>query len=1428
AEFVKHLNKNKNVLHAKPIYFEKTGNPAEGDDLAVEVAIQYNDGYDEKVFSFANNINTVDGGTHLSGFRSALSKAISRYAQTANLLKDFKGGLSGDDAREGLVAVISVKIPQPQFEGQTKGKLNSDVKGAVDSFLYERIMSHFEENPSIAKQIVSKAVEAARAREAARKAREIVRKGALNSMNLPGKLADCSEKDPAVCELYIVEGDSAGGCFSGDTRVALADGRAIRFKDLVAEQEAGKEHFCYTIRKDGKIGLERIRNARVTKRNAEVVRLTLDTGETITCTPDHRFMLRDGTYKPAAELTPDDSLMPLYQQYAINPNTFQIRFGSAPTGQNVRARRSAPGKEVDFVKPQRGEMWGSICRPVGVCSAHTTIPGALRRALTSCPVGAEEYRNTAYRLKAHYRSAVAALNTLDAGTVEMRSAGDVGKARPNTSLHDQQLARLSAEVSANPRVTGIQHLSERMDVYDLEVPGTHNFALATGVFVHNSAKQGRDRRTQAILPLKGKILNVEKARFDKMLGHSEIKTLITAMGCGIGKDDFDIEKLRYHKVILMSVAGDEPTLVADEAGRAELVEIGRFIDDCFEGRRVASRYQVISFDPVTKATRFRPLKAVIRHSHDEAMYRITTRYNRSIKVTASHSVFVFADGEVTLKKGNEVKPGDLLVAPRRLPRPAESPTRIDLLAAFMQAGVMDALYVKGEDVRRIAAGRVMARIKRPDLWGESRVELTPEQWEKLKERRQAAGLSQTQVARSIGVRQPITVSHWERGVNRLIESQFKGYLRVIGWRDEVEYDLAPSKIDALLGQDDDSGNARWREVSPYKPLADFTPGEFAALGDEVQIVPRAHSDKAFGRYLSVTRELMWFLGWYLAEGTLSAHQVSLNIGRKDEPFVAELTEAIEKTFGEHARCYHDPASEGVKLYFHSVSAARLLRAWGLDGRAHQKRLPEIVLSLPRELQMAFLEGYFLGDGTTTGQNISFTTNSPALKDGLLYLLGQLGLLATTTRMAPQTAPEASVQTRHDYFTISLCGKEQLAACREIWHRHNNAPKVHAHLARPARQAQRFTAISDDLIGLEILSTEEVAPIGEFVYDFSVEGDENFVAGAGGLCTHNTDADVDGSHIRTLLLTFFYRQMPQLLEHKVERQNEAGETETEIRSYVYIAQPPLYKIKKGKTERYIKDEREMTRYLMRKATEDVLVTVKKTGERIEGKDLTALLERLTEFNGYYVKLERRLHDRKIVDTVLEAFSGKKGLLQKEGRKLHDIFADEALLGKVEAALAEAGFKTNMTSDEEHGLSTIEVQGVGNNGSDALIDWELATHVEFQRAVELYKSFAPISQPPFVIKEGTVEIEVASRDEMLDHILSAAKKDLHIQRYKGLGEMNPEQLWETTMDPEKRTLLQVKVDDVVETDEIFTVLMGDQVEPRRRFIEDNALDVKNLDI
>jgi DNA gyrase subunit B len=207
AEFIKHLNRGKQVLHDKPIYME-----AEKGALVMEIALQYNDAYSETVFSFANNINTVDGGTHLSGFRTALTRTINAAGTQLGLFKDKSEGLSGDDVREGLVAVVSVKLPQPQFEGQTKGKLNSDIAGQVQAFVNERLGAFLEQNPPVARKIINKAIDAMRAREAARKARDLTRrKGALDGGGLPGKLADCSERRPEMCELYLVEGESAGG-----------------------------------------------------------------------------------------------------------------------------------------------------------------------------------------------------------------------------------------------------------------------------------------------------------------------------------------------------------------------------------------------------------------------------------------------------------------------------------------------------------------------------------------------------------------------------------------------------------------------------------------------------------------------------------------------------------------------------------------------------------------------------------------------------------------------------------------------------------------------------------------------------------------------------------------------------------------------------------------------------------------------------------------------------------------------------------------------------------------------------------------------------------------------------------------------------------------------------------------------------------------
>ena len=575
AEFIQHLNKGKNVLHDKPIYFEGEREVPNG-TLAMEVALQYNDSYSESVFSFANNINTVDGGSHLSGFRSALTRTINAAAQSAGLFKDVKENLSGDDVREGLTAVVSVKLPQPQFEGQTKGKLNSDIQGYVVQLVNEKLGEYFDKNPSVMRKIVSKAIDAARAREAARKARDLTRrKGALDSGGLPGKLADCQERDPERCELFLVEGESAGG----------------------------------------------------------------------------------------------------------------------------------------------------------------------------------------------------------------------------------------------------------------------------------TAKGGRDRRYQAILPLRGKILNVEKARYDKMLGHEEIRAMITAIGTGIGKDDFDPTKLRYGKIIIM-----------------------------------------------------------------------------------------------------------------------------------------------------------------------------------------------------------------------------------------------------------------------------------------------------------------------------------------------------------------------------------------------------------------------------------------------------------------------------------------------------------------------------------------------------------------------TDADVDGSHIRTLLLTFFFRHMQELIK----------------RGNIFVAQPPLYRIKRGKREKYIKDDKEFTNEILGRAIENLKVELADKSV-LEGKELLNYLKQLDEFQVTWRRLERRLRDSRVVEILARA---ELAIDTKAD------FTNEANLQPVHAALKALKIETELKSEEEHSAWMVTFKDPTN--AERAIDTELSTQPEYRRLRSMARQTAKFSKPPFtVIKENSRETLASWRD-LLAHVKSEGTREVNVQRYKGLGEMNAEQLWETTMNIETRTLLKINLEDLVQSDQIFTTLMGEDVENRRKFIEDNALDVRNLDV
>jgi len=720
VSYVDYLNRDEEAKHGHIFYVSK-----EHQEILVEVALQYtNDiqGYEE---SFANNIHTGEGGMHLTGFRTALTRTLNDYARKNGFLKNSDDKLSGDDVREGLTTVVSVKLREPQFEGQTKARLgNPEARTAVEAVMAEGLEEFLEKNPQDAKAIMEKCFLAAKARKAAKAAREtVIRKGILEGLALPGKLADCSNRDPEESELFLVEGDSAAGCFSSDTKIALIDGRELDFKELAKEEKQKKKNYCYTIKKDGSIGIEQIKNIRKTRKNTKVIKVILDNNEEITCTPDHLFMLRGGKYKMAKDLNKKDSLMPLYRKLSKrekritikgyemvwNPNPVKLKHEWIFTHllsdeYNLRngvyfEKNGSHKHHVDFnklnnnpdnIKRMHGEEHMAYHRQMLKFTLHRDDIKQLTKKIHQSPEYREKIRaimstskmrrmlsrrskklweNEEYkrymtkkflefynnspeyrkrnrellnkaqkeywseeknrkkqsrRVKKYFKlhpdekeklSLIAkkqwqnpelltwrSEKTKEQWTEEFRKTrkkalkktyykktvqflkevyeryGNLEKYdHLRIKTRDKSLLRFStfcdryfkgdkkyvlkAVKKYNHKIKKIVKIREKMDVYDLEVEGTHNFALASGVFVHNSSKQGRDRRFQAILPLRGKILNVEKARLDRVLSSKEIKAIIIALGAAIS-EEFDLDKIRYHRIIIACDADSDGNHIA--------------------------------------------------------------------------------------------------------------------------------------------------------------------------------------------------------------------------------------------------------------------------------------------------------------------------------------------------------------------------------------------------------------------------------------------------------------------------------------------------------------------------------------------------------------------------------------------------------------------------------------------------------------------------------------------------------------------------------------------------------------------------------------------------------------------------------------------------------------------------------------------------
>jgi len=1144
-DFVRHLNENKDSLHRKVVFFE-----GEEDAGQVEVAMQWNSSYQESIFSFANNINTHEGGTHLSGFRSALTRTLNAYARGRGLLKERDPNLAGEDVREGLTAVISVKLHDPQFEGQTKTKLgNPPVRGLVEETVNRKLAEFLEENPGDARRIITKAVDASRARDAARKARDLTRrKSALENSTLPGKLADCTVKDPRDAELFVVEGDSAGG----------------------------------------------------------------------------------------------------------------------------------------------------------------------------------------------------------------------------------------------------------------------------------SAKQARDRSTQAVLPLRGKIINVEKSRIDKVLANNEIQALITAIGTGV-HDEFNLEDARYHKIVMASVDGEEHAMVRDHRG-SRMVQIGPYIDsilsrhdadvDSYTKVTEEEMGEVLCFDRETGRTRFKPVKGVIRHPVDEPLFEITSTYGRSVKVTGSHSVFVRERGEIRTKRGMDIRPGDELIVPRRINLPVDATERIDLLRelhAVPEAAAQ--VWVRGDAVEVWHRSQVRLEHAGNEELTSVRVEAPADVRAHLARMRHLSGLRNRDLCERVGIKQPVTFYGWEKGTARPTLPKWRRYVEAVG--------EDPDRILPRVRIQESALQRTWRtqyrgspanRVKRYVRLADLSESDLDWFGGrtDLELTPEHYRGKGLKRYLEVTPDLMKLLGFYMAEGSGSPRAgIRFAIGSRNEAFREEMTEAIEAVFGLKPSNYEAGERVGELRLVNRIAALAWGHLFGFAGAtAPTKRIPDLAFQVNDDLRTEFLRGYFMGDGCLSERGVSFATTSKGLAGDLQYLLAGFGVVAPISRAVTAGKPVKingrDAVHRHDCWNVAICARDEVARLSRVWEGHANSKRAWERFRSAKRNSwQWLRPVGRDLAAVRVRSVERVVASSDRVYDFSVLGDENYIAGFGGVACHNTDADVDGAHIRTLVLTFLYRQMPELID--------AG--------YVYIAKPPLYRVKQGNQETYLERESELEELLLRDKLEDFeLIDALGKSRKLSKSRWQTYSRRSKEYEGWGSSLQAEFGHE------LVRFLEESSLLDEEVATVAG--ARKVLSGR--AAESEP-FDTEVLDDSDGELVVKAIERKSGLARTHRLPKQLFDHHDYRKFVEVHGTLLKqVGRPPFEVRFSGRTSEALSFQALRGAVLELARHGTQLTRFKGLGEMNADQLRETTMDPATRTLARVTLEDATAADLIFSMLMGDQVEPRRNFIEEHAKEVRFLDV